>query len=913
MPKAVPKKRSASVAPVATAVKQPPTVAVHQQQIIMNNNVVRSNNIKIVTVPASSFDQKLGITVEFGAFNGAIIRAINPHVCQIANEINVGDRIISNNDQAVRCIDDLKPKPFYSTRSFGIIPAVSFPAAAALVDKPPVLPLKSITASLKHHVITQIATYLELNNTSSHTKFLTEAKRDFPFLRKVNWESERSKVRVNGGGDNTANQPVAQKAKPVLNSTSKLEEWKRLHSASSAPPKYDFSTGRKARVQEFKKARKEQGDAKAAAETLAGIASHSVVPPVEKAKKSQRNDTAAENPYERSFSTSRRSTVTSKRAAAVEAAAEEDDASSSDSSDDDSSMVVKPQKTQLSLDRAARAAKRAAAAATAQPAEHSDPSFTRKRRKKSNHTEDDASSSSSGKLDDSEGAEGNTPAKPASKRKRRQAAANNSEIGEEGNANDSAYDSDEWTPPEKEVTPQKKKITFEERVKLCQAFKVNNGHLNIPTSKSKAKGDDDYGLGKWVETMRRHYRDFFNGELVNKGRNNKQVIGYQLEVLEEIGFDFGSSGGNEEAEGTFSEQGTPTQKVNVTRRVWEYRVAQCRQFKVENGHMNIHPRDEELGNFASRMRALYNRRLEEKEPLTQAEKDKVRYLDELGFAFDGKFDVNLQKFMEFKQRTGESKVPIKNAPDKKLGTWAAHVRQENNKLNRGEKSDYLTADRLRKLATAGFAFGEKAQRETPWEEYFDKLSAYRAEHGKDPPTSHPEMGYWITKQRAYYNKKVDGDPKHYMTDEREEKLRSIGFVFQAGTRMSEEHRASMRAGLKKTFDDRLAEFVAWKEKHGHPYVPTVTPGEDKHLGRWVAKQRLAYKAFQGKEVSKKYGKLTAEQALKLSQAGFAFEASHIRRTPKDNVDATKPNEDQEYEQQNELEWANYEHSADPFV
>jgi len=348
---------------------------------------------------------------------------------------------------------------------------------------------------------------------------LTEAKRDFPFLRKVNWESERSKVRVNGGGNNTANQPVAQKAKPVLNSTSKLEEWKRLHSASSAPPKYDFSTGRKARVQEFKKARKEQGDAKAAAETLAGIASHSV-PPVEKSEKSRQNDTAVENPYARSFSTSRRSTATSKRAASVEAAAEEDVASSSDSSDDDSPMV-KPQKPQLSLDRAARAAKRAAAAAdTTQPAENSDPSSTRKRRKKSNHTEDDASSSSSGKLDDSEGAEGKTPAKPASKRERKQAAANDSGIGEEGNANDSAYDSDEWTLPEKEVTPQKKKITFEERVKLCQAFKVNNGHLNIPTSKSKAKGDDDYGLGKWVETMRRNYRDFFNGELVNKGRNN---------------------------------------------------------------------------------------------------------------------------------------------------------------------------------------------------------------------------------------------------------------------------------------------------------------------------------------------------------------------------------------------------------
>lgn len=935
MPKAVPSKRSPSVA-AAAAVTQS-AVSVHQQ---VNNDAMR-RNIKIVTIPASSSNQKLGISVEFGAFEGALIRAINLTMCQIANQISVGDRIISNNGRAVKCIEDLKPTPANCIRLFSVIPrAVSVAAASAAllsahgVKPPPPAQLNSITSSLKHHVITQIATHLELNNTSSHAQFLNEAIQDFPFLKDVNWGLERNKVRVNNnnsGGVSTTNQPVVQQnAKPILNSTSKLEEWKRLH--TSTAPKYDFSTGRKVRVQEYKRARKEQGEAKAAAETLAGIANTSVVVPptpvVAKAKK-RRQDDAGVNPNARSWTTKGRTTATSKRAAAVETAATSanNSSSSEESSDDDSSMV----KTPATLDRAARAAKRAAASTsttTAQPAEKSDPTPTRKKQRKTKHTDDDASSSSEEDSDGEEEAEEKTPAKPVSRserlamRKRKQAAANDSDSEMEEKQkcdDDAAYDSDEWTPQKEEEEevkkPHKKMITFEERVKLCQAFKINNGHLNIPTSKDKAKGGDDYGLGKWVERMRRNYHDFFNDELVNGGKGNRKTpnaIGHQLEVLEEIGFDFGSSPENEEG-GETTGQGTSNQKRSSTKRVWEYRVAQCRKFKAENGHLNITYRDKELGQFAARMRSLYNRRLEDNDPLTQVEKEKVRYLEDLGFAFDGAFDVNLQNFKEYKQRTGESKVPRKYALEKTLGTWAAQVRQENNKLNRGEKSDYLTVDRLRKLAAAGFAFGEKVQRETPWEEYFDKLSAYRAEHAKDPPTSHPELGYWIVKQRSYYNKKVDGDPKHYMTDEREEKLRSIGFVFQAGPRMSEEHKASMRAGMKKTFDDRVAEFVAWKEKHGHPYVPTVTTGEDKHLGRWVAKQRMAYKAFKGGDVNKRWGKLTAEQALKLSEAGFAFEASHIRRTPKDAVDVAKQNEDQEYEGQNVLEWANYEHQADPFV
>lgn len=331
--------------------------------------------------------------------------------------------------------------------------------------------------------------------------------------------------------------------------------------------------------------------------------------------------------------------------------------------------------------------------------------------------------------------------------------------------------------------------------------------------------DDD--VGKWVEKMRRNYRYFFNDKF---GWGHKHVIGNQLEILEELGFD--------SAKPPMKPREHPVIRKATTRRGY----GSIELHNVVNLKL-IMDTSLELGHFASRMRSLYHQRLEGKEPLSNVEKEKVRFLGELGFAFDGTFDVNLEKYKVFKQRTGKLQVPVIYEPDKTLANWAGMVRKENRRLNRGEKSDYLTVDRLRKLATVGFGFGETTQKcEPPWEEYFHKLSAYRNEHGKDPTTSHPELGYWISKQRLAYNKKVDGNANHNMTDEREEKLRSIGFVFQKGHRMSAEEKVAQLAGKKKTFDDRVADFIAWKEKHGHPYVPRE--GEDKHLGRWVARMRL---------------------------------------------------------------------------
>ena len=148
------------------------------------------------------------------------------------------------------------------------------------------------------------------------------------------------------------------------------------------------------------------------------------------------------------------------------------------------------------------------------------------------------------------------------------------------------------------------------------------------------------------------------------------------------------------------------------------------------------------------MWGLYNYRLQwlgkKSKPLehqlSSAEKEKVKALETLGFAFDYMFDVNLQKLEAFKAREGHCKVPNKYDPDKKLANWVGQVRREHNYLNRGEKSEYLTVDRLRKLATIGFVFWGRHM-DVPWEVNFDKLKAYREEHdGLNPHTSHPELG-----------------------------------------------------------------------------------------------------------------------------------------------------------------------------
>ena len=909
---------SASIETAAAATKSSPPVAVQDKD--GNNN---ENSAPIETAAAATKNSSpVAVQDEEGNNNenSAPIETViqkppsqpNPNTTTtMPVSVPVPQKPSPKNKKNVSAASKKRKKKATKTaRKQMATPFTVNPFAPAMVGMPPQQPLPVII-QLKSMVITQIARHLEQSDPSTHQLLMFQAWQTFPFLLSpgVNWVVERNNVRLlnalqtsnqvaqQATLENAFNNYMAKKTpeaedqsnKPILNSMTKLEEWKKLHSSSPTPPKYDFSkAGRKERVKKFKKARKEKAASNAAAETLTGIANNTVVEPAAKAKKRRQGGEPGENPYARKFLTSKRTSVTSQRATATK----ESVTYRSESSDDESIVQV----LQPTLDRAARAARRAAAAEASTTVQSK---------------EDSEKSPPAGNLkNDEDNDVEETPAKAASKPAAKSASKSAKKKRKRYDESDSD-DSEEWTPQPRQI---RKQLTFDERLKLCKAFKVNNGHLNIPTSTNKARGVDDYGLGKWVQSIRQGYRDLINGVLDTKKPSGKRML-YQLEILEEIDFEFALDGEGDEAEGASSQQESSSPKRNsTTKKVWEYRLAQCRQYKAEHGHMNMNItiNAKELDTFVSRMRSLYKRRLEGDKTLTEVEKKKVRDLEKIGFAFDGAFDASLHNFIEFKERTGNSRVPRLYPENQALASWATNCRKENRRLNRGEGSNYLTVDRLRKLTAVGFDFGEDKQGLT-WEESFEILSEYRAEHGKDPTITHPDIGYWVSSQRLQYNRKKDGETKKiFLTDEREEKLRSVGFEFNKGPRATKEARAKLRAAKKKNFDDRLADFIAWKEEHGHPYVPTaqIPTNDVKNLGRWVARMRIAYKAFKGEPMNKRWGILTAEQALKLTEAGFAFEAKHIKRTPKDKVvEETKQNEDEPYESQNELVWPD----VNPFV
>jgi len=68
----------------------------------------------------------------------------------------------------------------------------------------------------------------------------------------------------------------------------------------------------------------------------------------------------------------------------------------------------------------------------------------------------------------------------------------------------------------------------------------------------------------------------------------------------------------------------------------------------------------------------------------------------------------------------------------------------------------------------------------PWDYRFQQLVAYKEENGHCiVPQITPELGVWVKTQRSDYRKFTNGQ-KSGLTEERIERLKSIGFVFHAG-------------------------------------------------------------------------------------------------------------------------------------
>lgn len=176
-----------------------------------------------------------------------------------------------------------------------------------------------------------------------------------------------------------------------------------------------------------------------------------------------------------------------------------------------------------------------------------------------------------------------------------------------------------------------------------------------------------------------------------------------------------------------------------------------------------------------------------------------------------KFDPMFLLLQAFKAKHGHCKVPT--TPKTELSSWQNTIRQNYRQLKKGEPST-LTVDRIVKLTDIGFVFNARPNGFVSFETRIEQCQAFVAEHEHlRIPLHHAQLGGWTQQMRNQYKNKMEGK-KVALSDERQQALEEMGFVWLAGKRMPE---GVMKN--QKPWAERFDEFKEYLQMHGHPHVP----------------------------------------------------------------------------------------------
>jgi hypothetical protein len=216
---------------------------------------------------------------------------------------------------------------------------------------------------------------------------------------------------------------------------------------------------------------------------------------------------------------------------------------------------------------------------------------------------------------------------------------------------------------------------------------------------------------------------------------------------------------------------------------WEGWLAKLKKYKAAHGDCKVPQRwaeDPGLGSW------VHNQRGGDGVTAERAAK-----LEELGFVWEGsrgtsddaKWEAQLARLVAYKAAHGDCNVPQGWAEDPRLATWVNHQRQLKRKLDRGEYSEGMTAERVARLTALGFAWeGTKAHpNEAKWEAQLARLAAHKVAHGDcNVPqgwAEDPGLGSWVSEQRARKRKLDRGEPSKGMTAARAAKLEALGLTW----------------------------------------------------------------------------------------------------------------------------------------
>lgn len=249
------------------------------------------------------------------------------------------------------------------------------------------------------------------------------------------------------------------------------------------------------------------------------------------------------------------------------------------------------------------------------------------------------------------------------------------------------------------------------------SYKAKHGNVDVPANWPT-------GLGAWVNTQR--------------GRKKQGIISAdQVQRLEEIGFDWEPLKSN-----------------------WDVMYNELLEYKSINCHVDVPQRPTTpLGRWVRGQRDSMK--------IGRLPAEQKSRLEEIGFEWDvldSKWESMFDELLKYKAEHGDTNVPT-NWPTY-LGTWVTLQRRAGKTSSRGA----LSPDRKKRLDEIGFIWDAL---DFQWEERFNELVTYKAEHGDvNVPINWPSgLGRWISNQRV-------GNKKGTLSLERKGRLEAIGFVWK---------------------------------------------------------------------------------------------------------------------------------------
>lgn len=145
-------------------------------------------------------------------------------------------------------------------------------------------------------------------------------------------------------------------------------------------------------------------------------------------------------------------------------------------------------------------------------------------------------------------------------------------------------------------------------------------------------------------------------------------------------------------------------------------------------------------------------------------------------------------------------------------------------------------------------------REAKWNDYFQQLVEYKEKVGHlrvsvaDEETR--KLSRWINQQRQKYEDKR-------LTEEKERRLRDIGFVFICIDCYHKKKRFTKEQETK--WNEMFGKLCRYKEEHGHCEVP-FTYEQCPELSHWVSRQRDVFNN----------GKMDGSRRNRLDEIGFTW-------------------------------------------